>query len=366
MDPIRVFIIDDSSAMRMMIKRVLEEEREIEVVGSAATGRTALARMETAQPDVVTLDVEMPGMNGIEVLGIIRKRFPEVQVIMFSALTARSASTTLDALASGASDYVTKPSASRREVAIQAVRDQLVVKIRALSGRLPTRIRRNSISRGPPVPPLPRRPPQRQSRVDVLAVGVSTGGPNALAQLFSTIPHNFPVPVLIVQHMPPVFTRLLAERLSANCPLEFVEAQDGDRIEAGGAWLAPGDRHMKVVRDRYGYRVVLDDGPLENSCRPAVDVLFRSVAEVYGSNALAVVLTGMGQDGLEGGRRIHARGGSILAQDKDSCVVYGMPRFVIEARIADAVVPLSKMAAEIMSRARRPTRGPSSEIANAC
>ena len=348
----RVLIVDDSTVIRRLLSEALAGDPAIEVVGTAANGRIALAKVPQVNPDLVTLDVEMPELDGLATLRELRKTYPRLPVIMFSTLTDKGAVATLNALAAGASDYVTKPANVGSVTAgLQKVRDELIPKIRALcrldETATPPTPRPKSPAFSPPAsgPAAGPAPP-----VEVVALGVSTGGPNALTELFRALPGDLPVPVLIVQHMPPVFTRYLAERLDAVSPLTVREAQAGDLIHPGGAWLAPGNYHMVVVRTGQGVAVQLHQGPPENSCRPAVDVLFRSVAEVYGAGALGVVLTGMGQDGLRGSEAIRHAGGRVLAQDQATSVVWGMPGAVAQAGLAERILPLEQIAGEIVRR----------------
>ncbi len=346
MSRVRVLIVDDSALVRRLLQEVLSSEQDIEVVGTASTASIALSRIAALSPDVVTLDIEMPDMSGLELLAEIRKRAPKLPVIMFSSLTQRGAATTLDALALGATDYVTKPSgAAGREAALEQVRTQLVPKLRVLAPRAMP-----SVERLTPAQRLDRVSFGETQRPSVLAVGCSTGGPNALAEIFSRLPASLAAPVVIVQHMPPLFTRMLADRLAANSPLRVREASHGDVLTPGGVWIAPGDLHMRVERQGLSVVVALDKGPAENSCRPAVDVLFRSVAEVYGDRTLALVLTGMGQDGLRGAEAISARGGRIVAQDEASSVVWGMPGAVVRAGLAGSVLPLHEIADDVTRR----------------
>jgi two-component system chemotaxis response regulator CheB len=306
------------------------------------------------KPDVVLLDVEMPTMDGLQCLAEIRRRWPQVRVIMFSTLTTRAAAATLDALTLGASDYVPKPQGLRDPAqGIAYVRDEVVPRILALSPATAA-----APASGPLRPQagrplsgaeLPRRP-GALSRIDVVAVGASTGGPNALTRLLAGLPASLPVPMVVVQHMPPVFTRLLADRLSAKSGLRVREAADGDLLSPGDVLLAPGDLHMTVEDTGTAHRVRTAFGPPENSCRPSVDPLFRSVAGAFGPHALGVVLTGMGRDGLRGSEAIRAGGGQIVAQDEATSVVWGMPGFVAGAGLADAIVPIQDMAREIKGR----------------
>jgi two-component system chemotaxis response regulator CheB len=274
---------------------------------------------------------------------------------MYSTLTERGAEATLEALSKGATDYVTKPSnVGNAAQGLECIRAQLIPKIKAICGH----------ALGLPVPsPLaatvasktltPRLPfPRREERIDIVAIGVSTGGPNALASLIPTLPRDLPVPVVIVQHMPPVFTRLLAERLAAKSQIGVEEGYPGAVLEPGCAWIAPGDYHMVVAIDHHQVMLRTHQGPPENSCRPAVDVLLRSVADVYKPHSLAVVMTGMGQDGLRGCEHIRESGGQILAQDQATSVVWGMPGFVANAGLADKVLPLDQLSMEILRRVR--------------
>lgn len=357
----RVLVVDDAVVVRRLVTQAIEAEPGLEVAGVAANGRIALAKIPQLNPDVVTLDIEMPEMDGLETLRRLRQEWPRLPVIMFSTLTERGATATLDALSLGATDYVTKPSgATNFTEAMGQVQRDLVGKITALCpggapapAVVPSRPSR-PVAFTPPVP-LPSAP------VGVVTIGISTGGPNALSEMLPLVSGDLPVPLLIVQHMPPVFTKFLAERLNTRCRLTVKEAEDGDRLQPGWAYIAPGGQHM--VARRHGTDVVLalNEDPPENSCRPAVDVLFRSVAAAYGSATLAVVMTGMGQDGLRGAEHVRDVGGRVLAQDEASSVVWGMPGFVAKAGLADAVLPLSEMAAEIDRRvaARPGARGAS-------
>lgn len=350
MRKIRVLIIDDAVVIRRLLTDILTEDPALEVVGAAATGTIGLAKIAQVKPDLVTLDIEMPGLSGLETLAEIRKLYPTLPVIMFSTLTERGASATLDALALGASDYVTKPSNTGSMAAgVQAVRDALIPKIKGLCARLlggaPAAAGASAPARIGRTPAPPRTP----ARVDVLAIGVSTGGPNALAALLPELPATFPIPIVIVQHMPAVFTKLLAQRLDAKTSIHVGEGEAGVVLEPGSAWIAPGGFHMEVVRERGVVKLRTTEAPPENSCRPAVDPLFRSVADVYGAKSLAVILTGMGYDGLRGSERLREVGGSILAQDEATSVVWGMPGAV--ASIADRILPLDQLGMEILRRA---------------
>ncbi len=297
----------------------------------------------------------MPEMDGLQTLAELRKTYAQLPVIMFSTLTRRGAAETLDALALGANDYMPKPtSVSSADLAMQHIRKELIPKIQALCA---PGLGLDTPGIAPrPIAPLPSRlpaEPERPSGVDVVAIAVSTGGPNSLSVLLPALPADCPVPVLIVQHMPPVFTKLLAERLDACTSLRVEEGRPGEMLEPGSVWIAPGGYHLTLERDGSAVRLQTNLEPAENSCRPAADVLFRSVVAVYGANMLAVVLTGMGQDGLRGCEQIHQVGGQILAQDEATSVVWGMPGFVATAGLAHKVLPLQEIGPEIVRQVAR-------------
>ena len=342
---IRALVVDDSVSVRSIVTRVLSEDPSVEVVGTAANGAIGLARLGQLSPHVITLDIEMPEMNGLEMLREVRRTHPDVIVIMISTLTAPGALATIDALLLGANDYVTKPSnCGSLENSIQALREELLPKIKQFftmsAPARPVRTETPLIKRASGVSGPHRR--------DVLAIGVSTGGPNALSTLVPMFPVPFSYPVLIVQHMPPLFTRLLAERLQSNTKLRVEEATQGSAVEAGKILIAPGGSHMRVKKTAQGAAIVLDQSAPQNSCRPSVDVLFESVNEVYGQASIAAILTGMGQDGLRGVEMLKASGAHIVAQDEATSVVWGMPGFVVKAGLADAVVPLDRVVPEIL------------------
>lgn len=341
MNKARILVVDDSVVVRRTVSDELGRDPGLEVVGSAANGKIALAKIQQVNPDIVILDIEMPEMDGLETLRELRKLYPRLPVIMFSSLTERGATATLEALALGASDYFAKPTnAVGLDASLKVIRDELIPAIKALCKVAPA------------VPVSVRATPRSAptSKIDVVAIATSTGGPNALTELFRRIPAPFPVPVVIVQHMPPMFTKLLAERLTAQCSLKFHEAVPGDLLRPGECWVAPGNYHLTVTRTGHDVRVQTNQDPPENSCRPAADVLFRSVASVFGPAVLGVVLTGMGQDGLRGCQAIRDAGGQVLAQDEPTSVVWGMPGFVVRAGLADRVLPLSQIADEIVRR----------------
>jgi two-component system chemotaxis response regulator CheB len=346
MPKIRVLIVDDAVVIRRLLSDCLSGDPDIEVVGTAPDGQIGLAKIPQLNPDLITLDMEMPVMDGLRTLAAIRKIYPKLPVIMFSTLTERGAGATLDALALGASDYVTKPAnVGSVGAAMQRIRDELIPKIKALCRREFSKPRVTPRFTTSPINGTFESKPL--APVQILAIGVSTGGPNALAALIPDLAKNFPVPIVIVQHMPPLFTRLLAERLASVSGFIAREGESGALLRPGELWVAPGGYHMEVEKTSEGVQLRTHEGPPENSCRPAVDVLFRSVVKAYGSRTLAVVLTGMGQDGLNGCKSIHEAGGQILAQDEATSVVWGMPGAVSHAGLARKILPLHELAAEI-------------------
>ncbi len=335
-----------------MLNDALSLDPALEVVGTASNGRIALAKLSQVGADVVILDVEMPEVDGLETLAAIRKTYPRLPVILFSALTERGAAVTLEALAMGASDYVTKPTSTNGSaLAEDRIRGELIPRVKALCDTT-RRVAAPASSMGAsaPVSPARKARPALPSRVDIVAIGASTGGPAVLCELLPRIPAGFPAPILIVQHMPPVFTKLLSERLASISRLHVLEGTSPDTLRSGTAWIAPGDSHMVVERSGMFTRIGKNKETPRNSCRPSVDALFESVAEVFGPSALAVVLTGMGQDGLEGCTRIRQAGGQVLVQDEESSVVWGMPGVVARAGLADAVLPREQLAQEIIRR----------------
>ena len=349
MSRIKVLVVDDSVVVRRLVGDTLAGDPRLDVVGTAANGKVALAKIPQLNPDLLTLDVEMPVMDGLETLREVRRLYPRLPVIMFSTLTERGATTTLDALELGANDYVAKPAnVGSVTASMEAIRSELVPKIIALC----TRAR-------PVVPPLAAplpRPadapaaPAVPPRVDVLAIGASTGGPDALSVVLGALPASLPVPVVIVQHMPPVFTKQFADRLNTRCAVKVSEAVPGAPLVPGEVLIAPGDFHMRTRRVAGRVQATLDQGTPENYCRPAVDVLFRSVVEAYGGHVLGVVLTGMGADGARGSAEIVRAGGSVLVQDEATSVVWGMPGAVTAAGLAAKQLPLTGVAPAVLTR----------------
>jgi two-component system, chemotaxis family, protein-glutamate methylesterase/glutaminase len=354
----RIFIADDSAVMRRLLRSVIASDPRLEVAGTAVDGETALAAIHDLRPDLVLLDVEMPVMDGLVMLRSLRERGHGMPVIMCSSLTQRGARVTIEALAAGASDYVAKPCGQvTPTAAMQALALELLPRIHALA----------SIAARGSFDPAGRFPQAGEAALSqswseaavsspsIIVIGVSTGGPAALDVLLGGLPASFPLPVLVVQHMPRVFTGYLAERLNACCDLEVREAAEGDPVLAGKVSIARGDWHLEVLAGASAgqpARLHLTQAAPENHCRPAVDVLLRSAAAAYGSGVLAVVLTGMGSDGVAGCRMVRARGGTVFAQDRATSAVWGMPGAVVGAGLAHRVFPIEEMAGEIVQLAR--------------
>jgi two-component system chemotaxis response regulator CheB len=363
--PVRVLVVDDAVVFRKGISDALAGDPEIQVIGTASNGRLALQKMALSLPDLVVLDVEMPELDGLATVTEIRKLWPRLPVIMCSAHTTDGARVTLQALERGANDFVTKPVTGSMADSLAHFRHQLLPRIKGSCRHLlgtpesgiraavsvPPTTSRIPLSARPTLPPPPART-VGDHRLDLVVIGVSTGGPNALAEVIPLLPGDLPVPVLIVQHMPAMFTRLLAERLAGKAALPVEEAADGTVCKPGQVWIAPGGQHLTVARAGGDFRLELNQDPPENSCRPAADVLFRSAAQLCGGATLAVVLTGMGEDGLIGCRLIHQAGGLVVVQDKDTSVVWGMPGAVAKAGLADRQVAIRELASEIVARLR--------------
>lgn len=393
-DAIKVLVVDDSSVIRGIVSRWIEAASETSLFGSAVNGQDALERVKTDKPDIIILDIEMPGMDGITALPLLLKSCPQAKIIMASTLTRRNAEISLKALALGAADYVPKPTSLGGGEAAEDFRRELFARITALGG---TRVRKPIAARPAPsadvaprastvpastapapvarneVPPSVVKPAPAPVRVShtpvatesapaasratyqlrksallppqIVVIGSSTGGPQALVAVISAIAPQLNVPVLITQHMPPTFTSILAESLARVSGLKCVEGANGMMLERGCVYVAPGDYHM-IIKGKGG-PIELNQNPPENFCRPAVDPLFRSVAAAYGASALAVVLTGMGSDGRGGARSIVGAGGTVIAQDEETSVVWGMPGAVTQAGLAAAVLPLNSVGTEI-------------------
>lgn len=356
----RVLIVDDSAVFRHALTDVLRTDPRIEVVGTAANGKLALEMLDRLKPDLITLDVEMPVMDGLTTVSEIRKRTRTIPVLMFSTLTSRGADATLEALQRGASDYCAKPSSNG--AGMEELKNDLLPKVRALLklDRSPAVAqvamrRATGVATPAAAGPVPRK-------IDIVAIGCSTGGPNALADVIPRLPPNFATPIVIVQHMPPVFTKLLAERLSSRSKVKVCEATDGQLIENGVAYIAPGDFHMVLQRNGLQVRLKLNKDPAENFCRPAVDPMMRSVATTFPGSALGVILTGMGRDGTLGCDHLRKSGSYILGQDEETSVVWGMPGSIAEKGLANEILPLPRIADAIVRWVARGRTGAPADV----
>lgn len=369
---LRVLVADDSVLFRRALSEVLGSLPDVEVVGSVSNGKLALQRVRELQPDLLTLDMEMPEMDGLAVLDALRQTKAGVEIIVVSALTRQGGQLTLRALEKGAFDFITKPVSASVEQSREAIRRELAPRIRALAHRLEVRhiLRVKPVGTPPPPRPAPVSALSSRQSLDSIAgrmnrlaapstvpelvlIGVSTGGPNALARILPALPGTIGVPILIVQHMPPVFTQSLAESLASKCAIRVREAAPGDTLVPNTAYIAPGGRQMRLAPGPDGAKVLqITDDPPENNCRPAVDYLFRSVANSFPGRAMGVILTGMGSDGTLGLRLLKRHGCFVIAQDEASCTVYGMPKAAVEAGVADVVLPLEAIAARITTTVR--------------
>ena len=364
---LRALVIDDTILFRKVISEALAELPGVEVVGTASSGRSALARIAELDPDVVTLDIEMPDMTGLEVLAEMRRRSLRAGVLVVSAVTVHGGELTLKALELGAFDFITKPIGLSAEQSRKAIREATGTLLKAYAHRCEIR---SILQNRAPAPLPPKAPPaaadlasvtrrmerlSSSARPDMILIGVSTGGPVALGELIPKLPANLNLPVLIVQHMPPMFTKCLASSLDAKSALRVREAVDGDRLQPNMVFIAPGGKQMKLTPEAGEKVLRITDDPPENNCRPAVDYLFRSVAHQFPGRALAVIMTGMGSDGTLGLRLLKRTGCATLAQDEASCVVFGMPGEAVKAGVVDAVVPLNDMAAAICRMAKGAT-----------
>ena len=365
LEPLRVMVVDDSAVIRGLISRWIDAEPDLTVAASVRTGLDAVNQVERVNPDVVVLDIEMPDMDGISALPLLLAKKRDLVIIMASTLTRRNAEVSLKALSLGASDYIPKPESTREMSAADTFKRDLVEKIRHLGARLRRSVVEPTLAPAQPAHapvarpaaiapprtdhPKPTTRPFGITQPRVLLVGSSTGGPQALMTFVANIgPVIDHYPVLITQHMPPTFTTILAEHLARASGRPALEAVDGEAIRAGRIYLAPGGRHMRVARSAAGPVIALDDGPQINFCKPAVDPLFSSAVEFWQAGILAVVLTGMGSDGARGGKTIVEAGGSVIAQDEATSVVWGMPGAVANAGVCAAVLPLDQIAPKVV------------------
>lgn len=352
MKKIRVLIVDDSAFVRKALRRMLSTEQDIEVVDAAADGREAMEKVCRLKPDIVTLDVRMAGMDGLTALERIMRDCP-TPVLMLSSLTREGADITLKALDLGAVDFIDKTRAES-SMDITLLANELVTKVRAIAGVDTGKLKPLAVEPAPPraqetAAPLEAAPqPVAPGKFDVVAIGTSTGGPTALQHTIPRLPRHFPAAVIVVQHMPPGFTRTLAERLNALSFLPVTEAVEGERLEPGRVLVAPAGQHLKLVKKNGRYVVHLDREPSDLFHKPSVDVMMESVARACGHRSLGVLLTGMGSDGARGMKAIKDAGGRTLAESEETCIVYGMPKSAVEEGAVDRIVPLNEMAGEIV------------------
>ncbi len=343
----RILITDDMVTYRIILSSILRTFEEVEIAGTAKNGQDALDKIATCHPDIITLDVEMPVMDGLTALKRIKAQYPEIDVIMVSGANRKNADITLKALEAGAFDFIVKPDAASAEEARKELSDALrqhitVILEKKRMGRAAGT--RATVPSKPKAAAIPGHPPEK---IDLVAIGVSTGGPKALSKLIPDLSAQLP-PILIVQHMPPVFTKSLAENLNKHARLNVKEAEEREPLQHGTVYIAPGGRHMVIRKANGAFSVGLNDNPPENSCRPSVDVLFRTIATHFPPNRiLSIILTGMGSDGFKGVQALKRRGAYCLAQDEASCVVYGMPKYIVDHGLADEILPLEEIAKRI-------------------
>lgn len=345
MPQIRVFIIDDSVIFRKFLADVINAIPNVRVAGAASNGQEALDKLPDVKPDFITLDLEMPVLNGLQTLIRLDLNRTGYKVIMISAYTAEGAQATLKALEYGAFDFITKPSFSDREHNIKFLTDKLSTLFSGSTlSDIHTRIQYTPFVQSPKTRFIP----------EIIAIGVSTGGPNALSTILSSLPHNFPVPILIVQHMPKLFTRSLAESLDRKTSISVIEAQNGTIVKPGTAYIAPGGQQMKIVKctDNNLVKIELIDDPPEQYCKPSANYLFRSVARIFKERALGVILTGMGSDGILGLKLMKRQGAFIIGQDQTTSIVYGMPREAFKAGVVDIQLPIQDIGPEIINRTK--------------
>lgn len=357
-ETLKVLVVDDTVVYRKIVSDVLMELPEVEVVGTAHNGKSAMLKVKTLQPDLLTLDIEMPEMNGLEVLQQLQKDAPQVGAIMLSTLTQQGGVMTMRALELGAFDFIPKPQSGTMAENKEAVKIALAPMFKAFLRSRQIRRRLSTLSKGMPVirpqwraaATMAAPTVHRRGAASIIAIGISTGGPNALSQMLPQLPCDIGIPIVIVQHMPPLFTQSLAKSLDAKCAIEVREAKNGEPLHPNVAYIAPGGRQMKIVAGADGKQRVIKitDDPPENNCKPSADYLFRSVADHYIGRSTGVIMTGMGLDGNAGLKIMKNNGATIIAQDEATCVVFGMPKEPIESGVADVVAPLGHIAAEIL------------------
>jgi len=361
MEKLTVLVIDDTIVYRKIVSDVLKEIPGVEVVGTANNGKIALSKIAFLKPDLLTLDIEMPEVNGIEVLEELHKQPSPPKVIMLSTLTKQGSEMTIKALELGAFDFVPKPDDGKMADNLLKVKEALEPIVRALIRQKTTRFNihqklsstspvRRPVQKTPSTPSPANLRPRIKTNSEIVGIGISTGGPNALTRMIPMLPGDFKAPILIVQHMPPMFTASLANSLNNKSKLDVKEAEDGDIILPGRIYIAPGGKQMKIVAggDGISRKIKITDDPPENSCKPSVDYLFRSIAQHYVGRATGVIMTGMGSDGSKGLAQMKKNGSHVIAQDEMSCTVFGMPKEPIESGIADVIAPLDGIANEII------------------
>jgi len=354
MPRIRVLVVDDSAFMRKIITNILAESPEIEVIGKARSGQEAIEKVTELRPDVVTMDLEMPGLDGLHALGYIMSECP-TPVIMLSGAESKQADVTMTAFQYGAVDFILKPSGNI-SLDMAKIKDEIVKKVKAASsvqvhklGFIEAEKKSDNIE----VKSLKEKNESAKKSIfhKIIVIGSSTGGPRALQQVIPLLPSNLHAPVLVVQHMPPGFTKSLADRLNSISRIKVREAQDGDILQSGTVYIAPGDYHMIVKQQKINGDlkdvIALTKGEKVQGVRPSIDVLLNSVAPIFGPNSLGIILTGMGSDGTDGIRKLKLAGGKVMAEDESTCVVYGMPRSIIEQKLADYILPIGKIAENI-------------------
>lgn len=374
---LRVLVVDDTIVYRKAVSDVLATIPGVEVVGVAHNGKIAMSKIQTLKPDLLTLDIEMPVMNGIEVLGELQKSNSSVGAIMVSTLTTDGGEMTMKALELGAFDFILKPTSSNQVESKSQLKQALTPIVREFKlsrnastllskkgrfqkntapvKRKPLRsLKKTNTNVSPTAEKSAAKPAMRRGKSEIVTIGISTGGPNALTQMLPKLPGNLGVPIVIVQHMPPVFTKSLAASLNAKCALTVKEAEDREPLKDNTVYIAPGGKQMKLVASADGTnrQIKITQDPPENSCRPSADYLFRSVGDYYVGRTTAVIMTGMGSDGTKGLQVLNQKGATIIAQDESSCVVFGMPKAPIETGLADVIAPLNKIADEIVKTVR--------------
>lgn len=341
---IKALVVDDSAIIRKVVSDLLNSDPEIEVISTAPNGEIAIEKVRKYKPDIITLDVEMPGLCGIETLRRLKLDIPDIKVIMVSSHTEAGARVTIEALTLGANDYITKPSSSSNGLSKEGFSIKLIEKIKSINLQNNKKVLSEKLTTAP-ISKFNFK--TKLTKIELVLIGISTGGPKALATFIPKLPKEFPVPILVVQHMPATFTKLLAERLNEQAELLVVEATEGMHAKAGCVYIAPGGFHMEVIKQNNNWVLTLNQNEPENSCRPAVDPLFRSAVACAGSNILAVMMTGMGQDGLLGCKAVKEKGGMVLCQDQESSVVWGMPGQVVQSALADGVHSLDNLSNEV-------------------